>query len=126
MLVEMLARKGRYRAEDFADLKLVTLPDLGAMKITWLHAIEEARRLVRQLPPEDAGCLYWNPVSTRFETPDPSAMTLIRHFGSKGGILPTIGDEPVLADDGVSRRLLEAELSVSKPPHASPSNGLNA
>src|SRR5208282_6473772 len=51
MLVEMLARKGRYRAEDFAPLDLKNRPDIADLKHTWLEAVAEARRLVKELPP---------------------------------------------------------------------------
>lgn len=119
MLVEMLARKGRYRAEDFAGLDLISAPDIGDLKLTWLEAIEGARRLVRELPPEDAGCLYWSPESKRFVTPAHDANRLKRHFGCRGGILPAIGDGPVFAADGIAKKLLKEELSVLVQPEPS-------
>jgi hypothetical protein len=106
MLVEMLARKGRYRAEDFLTLNLVSVPDIDDLKQTWIAAVDDARRLVRELPAEDAGCLYWNETTKRFETPVPGGVPLKRHFGSKGGILPSIGDGASLSRDDKATGLL--------------------
>jgi hypothetical protein len=106
MLVEMLARKGRYRKEDFAALRLTSEPDLPELKRTWLEAVDEARRLVAELPPEDAGCLYWDPATERFVTPKHDVARLVRHFGSHGGILPSVGDPLPIASDTAAKRLL--------------------
>jgi len=116
MLVEMLARKGRYRDEDFASLNLAAKPDLGDLKRTWLDALADARRLVRELPPEDAGCLYWSPAEGRFVTPSGDRAHLVRHFGRKGGVLPVVGDNPLIEYDSDARRLLAEEPSVVLPP----------
>jgi hypothetical protein len=106
MLVEQLARKGRFRPEDFSALDLTVKPDIAELKITWLGALEGARRLVRTLPPPDAGCLYWNPVARRFVTLDDDVRDLVRHFGSDGGILASIGDQPMLSSDSAAQRLI--------------------
>ena len=92
MLVEMLARKGRYRPEEFEALQLESRPNLQELKATWLGALADARQLVRSLPPEDAGCLYWSPAEQRFVTPAGDLSGLQRHFGSPGGLLPQIGE----------------------------------
>jgi hypothetical protein len=117
MLVEMLARKGRYRAEDFSALSLASPPDMGDLKQTWLGALDGARRLVRQLPPEDAGCLYWNPGTMKFETPDGDLSRYVRHFGSRGGVVPSIGDDPLLDKDESAHRLLAGKLVEALPRH---------
>ena len=119
MLVEMLARKGRYHSEDFSALNLIDHPDLADLKRTWLGAIADARRLVRDLPPEDVGCLYWNPATEKFETPVAGGSRLVRHFGCQGGVLPTIGDEPLLESNDVARSLLDAKLPAEVQPKAS-------
>lgn len=106
MLVEMLARKGRYRREDFSALRLTSEPDLTEIKRNWLEAVEDARRLVGELPPEDAGCLYWDPSTEKFVTPNRDLARLVRHFGSHGGVLPTVGDPLPLATDSEAKRLL--------------------
>jgi hypothetical protein len=82
----------------------------------WLDAIAQARRLVSELPPEDAGCLYWNPVTKNFETPVGEIGRYVRHFGSRGGVLPSIGDDPLLGDDDAERRLLVEKVTPVIPP----------
>jgi hypothetical protein len=110
----MLARKGRYRAEDFAVLRLLAKPDLADLKRIWIEAIEEARRLVRTLPAVDAGCLYLDPDTRTFVTPSGNFSRLIRHHGTYGGILPAIGDQPMLSTDlEACRRLKERYDSES-------------
>jgi len=115
MLVEMLARKGRYRKEDFAALRLTSEPDLPELKRTWLEALDDARRLVGELPPEDAGCLYWDPSSEKFVTPNHDMAHLVRHFGSPGGILPSVGDPSPISSDTEAQHLL-AERNRPAPP----------
>jgi len=119
MLVELLARKGRYRAEDFAPLRLATAPDIADLKRTWLEAVADARRLARELPPQDAGCLYWDPVRERFVTPAGDLTRLVRHFGCRGGVLPSVGDQPQIAYDRQSRRLLEQKQRLAPPAQTS-------
>ncbi|AHF91536.1 hypothetical protein OPIT5_16195 [Opitutaceae bacterium TAV5] len=106
MLVEMLARKGRYQPEDFSNLRLETSPDLPALKQIWLRAIDDARALVRRLPPEDAGCLYLDPVSGKFVTPAENLSALVRHRGKPGGILPHVGVDEMLSANPAARRAL--------------------
>jgi hypothetical protein len=115
MLVEMLARKGRYRAEDFAGLSLSSPPDLGDLKRTWLDAVGAARQLSAGLPSDDAGCLYWDPASRTFVTPSGDLSRLVRHFGRQGGVLPAIGDEPPLESDSEARRLMDAKVDLPAP-----------
>jgi hypothetical protein len=116
MLVEMLARKGRYRKEDFSALRLTSEPDLTELKRTWLEAVDDARRLVGELPPEDAGCLYWDPATGKFVTPNLDPARLVRHFGSHGGVLPSIGDPLPIANDSEAKRLLAEENRPANPP----------
>jgi hypothetical protein len=118
MLVEMLARKGRYRADDFAGLTLVSKPDMADLKRTWIEAIAAARLLARELPPDDAGCLYWNPATKRFVTPAGDASRLRRHFGSQGGILPSIGESTAIDNDPAAKRLLEGKVTPDILPSA--------
>jgi len=118
MLVEMLARKGRFRAEDFAGLSLSSAPNLGDLKHTWLDSIAAARWLSGELPSEDAGCLYWDPASRKFVTPSGDLTRLVRHFGSQGGVLPLIGDAPSLESDAAARRLLAENVTLPIQPQA--------
>jgi hypothetical protein len=115
MLVEMLARKGRYRKEDFAALRLTSEPDLTELKRTWLEAVDDARRLVGELPPEDAGCLYWDPSNEKFVTPSQDLARLVRHFGSHGGVLPAVGDSLPIAVDSEAKRLLAERNHPASP-----------
>jgi hypothetical protein len=115
LLVEMLARKGRYRAEDFEPLLLREKPDLFELKRLWLGAIADARKLVKALPPGDAGCLYLNAATGKFITPGADLSGLVRHRGARGGVLPSIGDIPAISDDPESRRLLKG--GQSPPAH---------
>jgi hypothetical protein len=112
LLVEMLARKGRYRREDFETLRMRTVVDLVAMKAAWLEAIADARKLVKLLPPEDAGCLYFDPKARRFVTPKGDISQFVKHFGSLGGILPAVGDTPAVLGDRKSRLLLAERYKI--------------
>ena len=115
MLVEMLARKGRYRKEDFAALRLTSEPDLVDLKRTWLDAVDKARSLVGEMPPEDAGCLYWDPSKEKFVAPDNDLSRLVRHFGSHGGVLPSVGDPLPIASDSEAKRLLSEKNHPASP-----------
>jgi len=76
------------------------------LKRTWLEAIADAREMVRDLPPNDSGCLYWNATTKKFVTPAGGLQRLVRHFGRPGGVLPSIGDDAVLSENPAARRLL--------------------
>jgi hypothetical protein len=102
----MLARKGRFHAEDFEPLQLMEKIDLSQLKQTWLAAIDDARVLVKTLPPKDAGCLYYDPVIEKFVTPSGDLARFVRHRGSRGGVLPLVGDCPSIETDKEARRLL--------------------
>lgn len=106
LLVEMLARKGRYRPEDFEPLRLAARPDIAKLKQIWITAIDAARELVNTLPPEEAGCLYFDPATGKFVAPAGDLSRLVRHRGSRGGILPMVGDKPVIESDREARGLL--------------------
>jgi hypothetical protein len=123
MLVEMLARKGRYREEDFASLELVAKPNLAELKRTWLEALEGARQLVKDLPPEDAGCLYWSPIERKFVTPSGGTTGLIRHFGCVGGILPQVGEPAFIAGDPETQRELREPVRTDAPAEISKTDG---
>jgi hypothetical protein len=113
MLVEMLARKGRYRPDDFAPLQLTSPLDLPALKLSWLAAVEGAREAVRTLPPGDSGCLYLNPATGKFQVPV-AGERLVRHFGSRGGILPRVDEGVLLQDNPANQRVLAAPVKPSR------------
>lgn len=111
MLVELLARKGRFRSEDFAGLALTEPPNVTELKVAWLAALADARRLVLELPAADAGCLYWSPQARSFVNPCGDLSSLIRHFGCPGGILPSIGDIPTITGDAISKLPMVGEAA---------------
>jgi hypothetical protein len=120
LLVEMLARKGKYQAADFRPLKLAAQPDLLQLKRSWINAIAEARVLVQRLPANDAGCLYLDPKTKKFVTPGVNLDRLLRHPGSKGGVIPLIGVAPALIADAKSRRLLRERYGGQAPADSRP------
>jgi len=70
--------------------------DVQTLKRQWLNARQAAEVLIRQLPPEELGCLYLdaagNPV--RPEPASPVFPALTRHFGSIRGAWPSIAPNP--------------------------------
>lgn len=90
-LLEILRRRGRYHAEDFARLNLVERVDLPALKTQWLAALADADAFVRGRPPGEAGCLYYSPGLARFVAPGPSGPAdAVPHYGRPGGVLPRV------------------------------------
>jgi hypothetical protein len=92
-LLELLKRRGRYRAEEFARLDLVEPFDVVAAKRTWLAALEDADAFIRTRPPDEIGCLYWSSLSKQFVMPsadDPARADVVPHFGTPGGVLPQV------------------------------------
>jgi hypothetical protein len=90
-LLEILRRRGKYHADDFARLRLEHPIDLPAMKTRWLTALSDAEAFVRSRPPDEMGCLYYSPSLARFVTPGPGAPDdTVPHFGRPGGVLPRI------------------------------------
>lgn len=91
-LLELLRRRGRYQAEDFARLDLTEPFDLVAAKEKWLSALDQAEAFVRERPTEELGRLYYSRERERFVAPEPErdleSQGLVPHFGSLGGILP--------------------------------------
>ncbi|MFQ5679187.1 MAG: nucleotidyl transferase AbiEii/AbiGii toxin family protein [Gemmatimonadota bacterium] len=98
-LLELLKRRGRYRPEDFARLRLAEPFDLRAAKRTWLAALSEADAFVRDRPPEESGCLYYSVKQQRFVVPRSEvgldAQGIEVHFGAPGGVLPHMADSRV-------------------------------
>jgi len=91
-LLDQVSRHIGYTQSDLDRLHLREPLDLRTMKQNWLGALDNARRLVAALPPDEVGCLYLdsyqNPV-----TPDPTSdqfAALTRHRGSIRGAWPTL------------------------------------
>jgi hypothetical protein len=98
-LLELLKRRGRYRAEDFARLQLTQRFDLVEAKAAWLEALAEAEAFARERPPEEAGCLYYATEAQRFVVPrrDVSLQEqgIMIHSGAPGGVMPRVADARV-------------------------------
>jgi hypothetical protein len=94
-VLEILKRRGKYHAEDFARLNLVGEIDLPAMKAAWLSALAEAEVFVRSRPPAEVGCLYYSASLARFVTPGHDGpRDAVPHFGRPGGVLPRVLEAP--------------------------------
>jgi hypothetical protein len=95
-LLELLKRRGRYRPEDFARLRLAEPFDLSRAKDTWLAALAEADAFVRARPPEESGCLYYAVKRERFVLPRSDEplpnQGIMPHYGAPGGVLPRVAD----------------------------------
>ena len=93
-LLALLQRRGRYRPEDFTRLHLVAPFDLPTGKTTWLSALTDADRFVRERPADEIGALYYDTAGQRFVTPEPTRslddQQIVLHYGTPGGVLPRI------------------------------------
>lgn len=101
-LLELLKRKGRYRPEDFSKTHFNQPIDLVKIKGEWLQALEEAEAFINAMPMGEFGCLYYSKSQKRFVAPNlldsAESGDVVPHFGSPGGILPTIFDGDLLAE----------------------------
>jgi hypothetical protein len=98
-LLELLKRRGRYRAEDFSRLHLAQPFDLHEAKATWLGALADAEAFARARPPEESGCLYYSTRQKKFVMPDSDAsldaQDIVPHFGAPGGVVPRVADTAI-------------------------------
>ncbi len=98
-VLELLKRRGRYRQEDFARLRLAEPFDLAHAKQTWLAALADAEAFVRERPPEECGCLYYAAQAQQFVVPRREAgladQGIVPHFCAPGGVLPRMADSRV-------------------------------
>ncbi len=91
-LLELMRRRGRYRAEDFARLRLTEPVDLVKLKGRWLSMLDVAETFIAARPADEMGCLYWSAATKRFVEPRTDE-EVTPHFGRPGGVLPrTVGD----------------------------------
>ena len=93
-LLDQVGRHSAYTQGDIDRLSLRQPLALGLLKQRWLAALEQARKLVTELPPDEIGCLYLdqsqNPV-----TPIPSSdefRSMTRRQGCVRGAWPTVSD----------------------------------
>ena len=98
-LLELLKRRGRYRSEDFARLRLAAPFDLPSTKQVWLDALGEAESFAQARPPEESGCLYYATAQRQFVVPRANASLaaqgIVPHFGAPGGVLPRMAEARV-------------------------------
>ena len=91
-LLDQAGRHTAYSQTDINRLRLQAPLDIKGLKHEWFRALDEARKLIASLPPDELGCLYLdsngNPV-----TPDPAGncfRALTRHKGSIRGAWPSV------------------------------------
>ena len=93
-LLELLKRRGRYRAEDFSRLQLAEPFDLASAKETWLGALAFAETFARQRPPDESGCLYYSTERRQFVVPGNETsladQRVVPHYGAPGGVVPRL------------------------------------
>ncbi len=102
-LLDHAARHTAYTQADLGRLSLRSSLDLKSLKQTWLRALEDARQLIANLPPDEIGCLYLCPEQTPV-VPEPASgrfAALTRHRGSIRGTWPTV--VPYQADPGTGK-----------------------
>lgn len=88
LLLDLLRRRGHVRQEDVERLALRDVPDLAALKVEWLSALEEGEALVRARLPNEVGCLYRSTERRCFVGGDVEAPDVVPHYGRPGGVLP--------------------------------------
>jgi hypothetical protein len=89
-LLEMLRRRGKIRPEELARLHLSAPMDVRQLKEDWLAALQSAESFAASRPPDEVGCLYYDPDAGRFINPGTEKSGFIRHYGRPGGVLPQI------------------------------------
>ncbi len=98
-LLELLKRRGHFRPEEFARLRMAVDFDLVAAKPEWLAALAEAEAMARARPAEELGCLYWSLSRKKFVVPRAQTalaeQQVVPHFGRPGGVLPRMADSRV-------------------------------
>lgn len=98
-LLELLKRRGHFRPEEFARLRMAVDFDLVAAKPEWLAALAEAEAMAGARPAEELGCLYWSLSRKKFVVPRAQTalaeQQVVPHFGRPGGVLPRMADSRV-------------------------------
>lgn len=94
-ILELLRRRGHYRPEDFARLRLVEPVDLPAAKKRWLTMLADAEAFIDAQPADEVGCLYYSRQRACFVQPTDSDAPddVVQHHGRPGGVLPRLVSE---------------------------------
>lgn len=86
-MLDDMTHHSSYQRQDYGESRFFQVPDLVAMRRTWMVAVEEARVLFGGLPPEELGALYLR-ADGKGVTPDPTGAdfsSLTRRFAVRGG-----------------------------------------
>jgi hypothetical protein len=86
-ILAALRAKGRITHHELDALALVEPTDPPTIKRSWLAALGAAERFIAERPPDEMGCLYFDPSSQRFVQPT-KGDEVSPHYGRPGGILP--------------------------------------
>jgi hypothetical protein len=89
-MLELLRRRGKIRPEELARLHLSVPMDVHQMKQDWMAALQSAESFAALRPPDEVGCLYFDPESGRFINPGSGTVKSVRQFGRPGGVLPRL------------------------------------
>lgn len=91
-LLDLIKRRGKYRAEDFERLQLNQKIDLNLIKTDWLKMLKDAEDLLAALPEDEVGCLYYSQQEKKFVTPPSKKRSkeIVPHYGQLKGILPQL------------------------------------
>ncbi len=91
-ILEQAARFNRLNLDELQAILGSGSLDLPQMKSDWLRLLARAEDIVRQLPPEEMGCLY---LCAGGMVTDPRQRGGVRpHFGTVGGALPHLAGSP--------------------------------
>jgi hypothetical protein len=93
LILDLSNRFARHRQVEIDALHLTAPLSLPELKMKWIEALDRARRLVEELPAEELGVAYLDPVSRQPAEPDPATpgfAQLIRHRGTVGGAWPVV------------------------------------
>jgi hypothetical protein len=89
LILEQLSRNCRITPDLLAVEQLRVSIDPVKLKAKWRVALEEARLMVEQLPPESLGCIFVDSSSGTPRSID-STEGLKRHFSTVGGCIPQL------------------------------------
>ncbi len=87
LLLDLIARNTRVTPDLLAREALRDPIDPKALKQRWIHALAEARILIRTLPAAELGCVYVSPQGAVSHVPGPGDQA---RAGSVRGALPTV------------------------------------
>jgi hypothetical protein len=89
-LLELLRRRGKLRPEELARLHLSVPMDVRQVKEEWMDALRSAEAFAASRPPDEVGCLYFDPDTGGFSDPGRMKSAPILHYGRPGGVLPQV------------------------------------